>query len=202
MAAAIGAPVAAVCAHRCAHGLLANEQRSRCAAGVAARLDAPVRLAHPNSDACALCAARGLHLIVFLFPPAPSCSSLLRLQDWQSFVRTWFNQPAKKVARRAARLAKAKQSAPRPIGELRPIVRGQTNKYNGKVRAGRGFTLDELKVRRATDERRRQGVDGWRAADRLRCAAGLEQDFGSFGSRMRLIVCYPLVRALPLLCFS
>jgi len=66
-------------------------------------------------------------------------------KDWQSFVRTWFNQPAKKVARRAARLAKAKATAPRPIGQLRPIVRGQTNKYNGKVRAGRGFTLDELR---------------------------------------------------------
>lgn len=67
-------------------------------------------------------------------------------KDWQSFVRTWFNQPAKKVARRAARLAKAKAAAPRPIGQLRPIVRGQTNKYNGKVRAGRGFTLQELRV--------------------------------------------------------
>jgi len=66
-------------------------------------------------------------------------------KDWQSFVRTWFNQPAKKVARRAARLAKAKSTAPRPVGQLRPIVRGQTNKYNSKVRAGRGFTLDELK---------------------------------------------------------
>jgi large subunit ribosomal protein L13e len=29
-------------------------------------------------------------------------------KDWQRYVRTWFNQPAKKVARRAARLAKAK----------------------------------------------------------------------------------------------
>jgi large subunit ribosomal protein L13e len=66
-------------------------------------------------------------------------------KDWQRYVRTWFNQPAKKVARRAARLAKAKQTAPRPIGQLRPIVRGQTLKYNSKVRAGRGFTLDELR---------------------------------------------------------
>lgn len=36
-------------------------------------------------------------------------------------------------------------SAPRPIGQLRPVVRGQTLKYNSKVRAGRGFTLDELR---------------------------------------------------------
>jgi len=67
-------------------------------------------------------------------------------KDWQRYVRTWFNQPAKKVARRAARLAKAKTTAPRPIGLLRPVVRGQTVKYNNKVRAGRGFTLDELKA--------------------------------------------------------
>lgn len=79
-------------------------------------------------------------------------------------MRTWFNQPAKKVARRAARLAKAKQSAPRPIGELRPIVRGQTNKYNGKVRAGRGFTLDELRVRRQINA---AGGCGLAAADGL-----------------------------------
>jgi len=67
-------------------------------------------------------------------------------KDWQRHVRTWFNQPAKKVARRAARVAKAKRIAPRPIGKLKPIVRGQTNKYNNKVRAGRGFTLEELKA--------------------------------------------------------
>jgi len=67
-------------------------------------------------------------------------------KDWQRYVRTWFNQPAKKVARRAARLAKAKMVAPRPVGQLRPVVRGQTNMYNGKVRAGRGFTLAELRT--------------------------------------------------------
>ena len=134
---------------------------------------APVRLAHPNSDACAL---RGLHLIVFFCFHRPPL--VLLIQDWHSFVRTWFNQPAKKVARRAARLAKAKQSAPRPIGELRPIVRGQTNKYNGKVRAGRGFTLDELKVRRATDGRPQREGGRLEAADRLRCGwigAGFRQ---------------------------
>jgi len=67
-------------------------------------------------------------------------------KDWQRYVKTWFNQPGKKESRRSERLAKAKKVAPRPLGKLRPIVRGQTNKYNGKVRAGRGFTLDELKA--------------------------------------------------------
>lgn len=67
-------------------------------------------------------------------------------KDWQRYVKTWFDQPAKKVARRAARDAKAAALAPRPVNLLRPIVRGQTNKYNSKNRLGRGFTLDELRA--------------------------------------------------------
>eukprot|EP00954_Amorphochlora_amoebiformis_P024940 1369703-Amorphochlora_amoeboformis.AAC.1 len=66
-------------------------------------------------------------------------------KDWQRYIKTWFDQPAKKSARRAAREAKAARLAPRPIGKLRPVVRGQTVKYNLRLRAGRGFTLDELK---------------------------------------------------------
>lgn len=46
----------------------------------------------------------------------------------------------------AARAAKAAAVFPRPAaGALRPIVRGQTVKYNTKRREGRGFTLEELK---------------------------------------------------------
>ena len=67
-------------------------------------------------------------------------------KDWQRFVKTWFDQPAKKVARRQARSAKAARLAPRPVNQLRPAVRGQTIKYNSKVRVGRGFTIEELKV--------------------------------------------------------
>jgi len=47
-----------------------------------------------------------------------------------------------------ARQKKAVKIFPRPTsGPLRPIVHGQTLKYNMKVRAGRGFSLEELKVR-------------------------------------------------------
>jgi ribosomal protein L13E len=56
-------------------------------------------------------------------------------------------QPGKKVTRRLARRAKAAAVAPRPVDKLRPIVRCPTVKYNRRVRAGRGFTLTELKVR-------------------------------------------------------
>jgi len=63
---------------------------------------------------------------------------------WQKHVHTWFDQPGRKVSRRAHRTARAKQLAPRPLKKLRPIVRCQTIKYNSKTRAGRGFTIDEV----------------------------------------------------------
>ncbi|RXI08167.1 hypothetical protein DVH24_022311 [Malus domestica] len=68
-------------------------------------------------------------------------------KHWQNYVKTWFNQPARKTRRRTARQKKAVKIFPRPTtGPLRPIVHGQTLKYNMKVRAGRGFTLEELKA--------------------------------------------------------
>uniref|UniRef100_A0A1J3DLV1 60S ribosomal protein L13 n=1 Tax=Noccaea caerulescens TaxID=107243 RepID=A0A1J3DLV1_NOCCA len=68
-------------------------------------------------------------------------------KHWQNYVKTWFNQPARKTRRRVARQKKAVQIFPRPTaGPLRPVVHGQTLKYNMKVRAGKGFTLEELKA--------------------------------------------------------
>ncbi len=68
-------------------------------------------------------------------------------KDWQRRVKTWFNQAGKKESRRIARAKKAALIAPRPLdGPLRPAVRCPTVKYNIKLRAGRGFTLDELNV--------------------------------------------------------
>jgi len=68
-------------------------------------------------------------------------------KDWQRFVKTWFNQPARKYRRRQTRIKKARAIAPRPAaGPLRPIVRCPTVRYHRKLRAGRGFTLDEIKV--------------------------------------------------------
>ncbi|KAI8571610.1 hypothetical protein RHMOL_Rhmol01G0133500 [Rhododendron molle] len=47
----------------------------------------------------------------------------------------------------AARQKKAVKIFPRPTaGPLRPIVHGQTLKYNMKLRAGRGFSLEELQA--------------------------------------------------------
>ncbi|KAK3205531.1 hypothetical protein Dsin_019577 [Dipteronia sinensis] len=62
-------------------------------------------------------------------------------------MKTWFNQPARKERRRIACQKKAIKIFPRPTaGPLRPIVRGQTLKYIMKLRAGKGFTLEELKA--------------------------------------------------------
>ena len=68
-------------------------------------------------------------------------------KDWQRWVKTWFNQPARKKRRHDRRLKKARAIAPRPVGgALRPVVRCPTFKYNTRQRLGKGFTLDELKV--------------------------------------------------------
>jgi len=68
-------------------------------------------------------------------------------KDWQRYARTWFNQPARKARRHLRRVKKARAIMPRPVGgALRPIIRCPTFKYNTRVRAGRGFTIDELKA--------------------------------------------------------
>merc|ERR1712012_706311 len=67
-------------------------------------------------------------------------------KDWDRYVKTWFNQPARKDRRRKARVAKAAKVAPRPLKTLKPVVRCPTFKYNIKDRRGRGFTLEELKA--------------------------------------------------------
>jgi large subunit ribosomal protein L13e len=67
-------------------------------------------------------------------------------KTWAKLAKTWFNQPAKKVARRQARAAKAVAVAPRPLaGAVRPVVQCPTFRYNAKARVGRGFTWEEVK---------------------------------------------------------
>ncbi|CAO3623405.1 unnamed protein product [Cunninghamella blakesleeana] len=67
-------------------------------------------------------------------------------KQWQRRVKTWFDQAGRKKSRRTARVQKATSVAPRPVdGLLRPAVRCPTLRYNMKLRAGRGFTLEEIK---------------------------------------------------------
>lgn len=67
-------------------------------------------------------------------------------KDWQRYVKTWFNQPARKYKRKVNRTKKAAKVAPRPVGLFRPVVRCPTFRYHTKVRGGRGFSLRELKA--------------------------------------------------------
>merc|ERR1711981_840855 len=67
-------------------------------------------------------------------------------KDWQRYVRVHFDQAGKKKSRRDKRVAKAAKLAPRPTDRLRPVVHCPTIKYNRRVRAGRGFSLAELKA--------------------------------------------------------
>jgi len=68
-------------------------------------------------------------------------------KKWARRVKTWLHQPAQKRIRRERRREHAANIAPRPTaGSLKPLVRAPTQKYNSKVRLGRGFTLDELKA--------------------------------------------------------
>jgi large subunit ribosomal protein L13e len=68
-------------------------------------------------------------------------------KHWQRrrLIHTHFDQPANKLKRLNLRKAKADRMAPRPIENLRPVVSSATRKYAGKVRYGRGFTLQELR---------------------------------------------------------
>jgi hypothetical protein len=52
-------------------------------------------------------------------------------KKWARRVKTWFNQPAQKKARRDARKQKAAAAAPAPVsGALRPLVQCPTRKVS------------------------------------------------------------------------
>ncbi|KAL5971883.1 60S ribosomal protein L13 [Taenia solium] len=122
-------------------------------------------------------------------------------KKWQFMVRTWFNQPARKHRRRQARKAKARRVAPKPAsGPLRPIVNCPTLRYNMKVRAGRGFTLEELRaaglsrpiarsIGIAVDHRRRN------------CSVeGLQRNVARLRKYMSRIILFNKAKILPVAC--
>merc|ERR1711907_433459 len=73
-------------------------------------------------------------------------SSHLRKHWNKRIVRCFFN----KKVRADKRAKKATASFPRPISKLRPLVFAMTQKYAGKVKFGRGFSLAELKEAKLT----------------------------------------------------
>ncbi|ELP88884.1 60S ribosomal protein L13-1, putative [Entamoeba invadens IP1] len=69
-----------------------------------------------------------------------------RKAHWETKVHTWFKQPFRAVRRHQVRVTKARQSFPNPIKMLRPSVHCMGQKYNYKLRLGKGFTLAELRA--------------------------------------------------------
>jgi large subunit ribosomal protein L13e len=66
-------------------------------------------------------------------------------KHWQLRVKTFFDQPTQKRRRNEKRAERANLIAPRPTESLRPVVRGQTVRYNRSKALGRGFSLLELR---------------------------------------------------------
>ena len=67
-------------------------------------------------------------------------------KHWKGHVKTWFNQPARKLRRLQKRSQKAQAIFPKPIHALRPIVHKCTFRYSGQPREGRGFSIEELRL--------------------------------------------------------
>ena len=62
------------------------------------------------------------------------------------YMRTWLDQAGRKKRRAQNRQNRAVKVFPRPAaGLLRPVVHPPTQRYNFKLRLGRGFTIEELK---------------------------------------------------------
>tara|TARA_B110001450_G_C17574959_1_gene462397 strand:- start:352 stop:990 length:639 start_codon:yes stop_codon:yes gene_type:complete len=77
-------------------------------------------------------------------------SSHLRKHWNKRIVRCFFNKKAHKKVRADKRAKKATAMFPRPLSKLRPLVFAMTQKYAGKVKFGRGFSLAELKDAKLT----------------------------------------------------
>merc|ERR1711920_1065026 len=107
-------------------------------------------------------------------------------------MRTWFDQAGRKKSRANNRKEKAKKLFPRPAaGLLRPVVHPPTQRYNMKLRLGKGFTLDELREAKippkkaitigiAVDHRRRN-----------RCAESLQANVDRLKLYMSKLLVFP-----------
>merc|ERR1712112_112992 len=66
--------------------------------------------------------------------------------NWQRYITTHFHLPFFAARRRSLRNSKSLQKGKRPLYLLRPSVRCLTNKYDSRLRLGKGFTLLEIKT--------------------------------------------------------
>lgn len=112
-------------------------------------------------------------------------------------VKLSLDQAGKKKSRRIARAAKAAALAPRPTQRLRPAVHCPTQRYNAKVRLGRGFSLAELKAAGITPRYARSvgiAVDPRRIS---RSEEGLNVNVARIKEYLGKLVVFPKKRASP-----
>lgn len=122
-------------------------------------------------------------------------------KKWQFMVRTWFNQPARKRRRQQARIDKARRVAPKPAcGPLRPIIDCPTHRHSMKVRAGHGFSLEELKAAGVSRSIARSvgiSVDHRR---RNVSVEGLQRNVARLRNYMSKIILFNKAKILPITC--
>eukprot|EP00817_Percolomonadidae_sp_ATCC50343_P004050 CAMPEP_0117425448 /NCGR_PEP_ID=MMETSP0758-20121206/5715_1 /TAXON_ID=63605 /ORGANISM="Percolomonas cosmopolitus, Strain AE-1 (ATCC 50343)" /LENGTH=219 /DNA_ID=CAMNT_0005209933 /DNA_START=29 /DNA_END=688 /DNA_ORIENTATION=+ len=70
--------------------------------------------------------------------------SELGKKRWRTRVKCFFNQPAKRAARKNKRVALARTNYPKPTDKLYPVVNCPTFRHNNRVRLGKGFSVAEL----------------------------------------------------------
>ena len=107
-------------------------------------------------------------------------------------MRTWLDQAGRKKRRMNNRRKKAAAVFPRPVaGLLRPVVHPPTQRYNFKLRLGKGFTLDEL--RNAKISPKMAGTIGisidWRR--RNKCQESLDENTARLKLYMSKLMIFP-----------
>merc|ERR1712113_833468 len=95
----------------------------------------------------------------------------------RAYIKPWLNQAARKKRRSLARKAKAALVAPRPVaGLLRPVVHPPTQRYNMKLRLGKGFTLAELREAKISPKQARTIGISLDHRRRNRCTESLQEN--------------------------
>merc|ERR1712232_954331 len=107
-------------------------------------------------------------------------------------MRTWFDHAGRKKRRANNRKEKAKKLFPRPAaGLLRPVLHPPTQRYNMKLRLGRGFTLSELREAKISPKMARTigiSVDHRR---RNRCTESLQANVQRLGLYKSKLLIFP-----------
>jgi len=114
-------------------------------------------------------------------------------KDWQRYIKTHFDQPFRKRRRARLRRLKSATKAPRPLHKLRPIVACPTQRYNTRVRAGRGFSTLEIKKAglKSPQYARTLGVSV-EARRRNKSLEGLARNVKRIKQYMERLVLFPL----------